>query len=413
MKKIIGALAIYATLALLAAPAFANVIELNTQTQKATPAATPAAAPAAAAPAQGPCTDDAKAAWYADFTKYRTTDAAKAYDAAKKYLAACPTEEGQIPAYLKKWVAAYDKEARKLKLTPMLYGEKKYPEALSLAKEILTEEPDNLRVIVDLGYGSYLAAATLKQDSYNADALTYMRKAIQMIEAGKAPDPWTPFKGKDDTLAYLYNSVGRITLKTDPGEALKSLIKAVSFETDLKKDPWSYFFIAAAYETGPYVKLSADYKKRFEGQNESPESKLALANVTQVIERMVDAYARAVSLAGSDAKYATNKKDWLESLTTWYKYLHNQSDVGLNDLIAGVLAKPLPPEPTPLTTLPESPATTTTPSNGSTSSAGSTTGASTQPAPSSFTTTPKTTTPAATTTKAPEKPKTRNNHNRH
>lgn len=407
MKKIIGALAIYATLVLLAAPAFANVIELNTQTQTA-------------APAQGPCTDDAKAAWYADFTKYRTTDAAKAYDAAKKYLAACPTEEGQIPTYLKKWVAAYDKEARKLKLTPMLYGEKKYPEALSLAKEILVEEPENLRVIVDLGYGSYLAAATLKQDSYNADALTYIRKAIQMIEAGKAPDPWTPFKGKDDTLAYLYNSLGRITLKTDPGEAIKSLIKAVNFDTDLKKDPWSYFFIAAAYETGPYVKLSADYKKRFEGQNESPESKLALANVTQVIERMVDAYARAVSLAGNDAKYATNKKDWLESLTTWYKYLHNQSDVGLNDLIAGVLAKPLPPEPTPLTTLPDSPATTTTPSTGSTSSAGSgsTSGAST-PAPgasSSFTATPKTTTPAATTTtttKAPVKPKTRNNHNRH
>lgn len=50
--------------------------------------------------AQGRCTDDSKAAWYADFTKFRTTDATKAHDAAKKYLTACPTEEGQIPAYL-------------------------------------------------------------------------------------------------------------------------------------------------------------------------------------------------------------------------------------------------------------------------------------------------------------------------
>jgi tetratricopeptide (TPR) repeat protein len=403
MKKTIRILAISASLALL--PAFANVTELKAQTP----------APAAA---QGPCTDEAKAAWYADFTKFRTVDATKAYDAAKKYLTACPTEEGQIPAYLKKWVAAYEKEARKLKLTPLLYGEKKYPEALALGKEILADEPENLRVIIDLGYGSYLAAVTLKNESYNADALTYMRKAIQMIEAGKAPESWAPFKGKDDTLAYLYNSLGRITLKTNPAEALASLIKSAQFDTELKKDPWTYFFIAAAYETGPYVTLSADYKTRFEGKDESPESKLALANVQQVIDRMVDAYARAVALAGNDAKYQASKKEWLESLTSWYKYRHNQSDVGLTDLIASVMSQPLPPLPTPITELPAAtPTTSATPATGSTSPAGTapaTNKTTTPAAPATTTTTPKpTATPAADNTKVVPKPKTRNNHRSH
>src|SRR6185436_8111850 len=285
-----------------------------------TPIQTPSPAPAVA---QGACTDESKAAWYADFTKNRTTNAKAAYEAGKKYLTACPTEEGQIPAYLKKWVGAYEKEARKLKLTPLLYGEKKYVEALGIGKEVLADDPENLRVIIDMGYGSYLAAATLKNESYNADALTYIRKAIQMIEAGKAPESWAPFKGKDDTLAYLYNSLGRITLKTNSAEGLTALVKSAQFESDLKKDPWTYFFIGAAYESGPYAKLSEDYKTRFEKKDESPESKLALANVQQVIDRMIDAYARAVALAGTDEKYKANKPGWLESLTTWYKYRHN------------------------------------------------------------------------------------------
>ena len=414
MKKTMRVLAIYATLGLL--PVFTNVIELKAQTATPSPAA------------QGQCTDETKAAWYADFIKYRTTEPPKAYEPAKKYLAACPTEEGQIPNYLKKWVIAYEKEARKLKLTPLLYGDKKYPEALALGKEILADEPENLRVSIDLGYGSYWAAVTLKNESYNADGLTYIRKAIQMIEAGKTPEAWTPFKGKDDTLAYLYNYLGRITLKTNPPGALRSLIKAAQYETELKKDPWIYFFIANAYETGPYVTLSADYKAKFEGKDETPESKLALANIQQVIDRMVDAYARAVALAGTDPKYQANKKEWLESLTTWYKYRHNQSDVGLTDLLASVVTKPLPPEPTPITTLPATaPTTSSTPATGSTTTAGSTVApgtvvppatnktTTTAPAATGATTTPpkKTTTTTQTASTKPAAKPTRNNHRRH
>src|SRR5258705_9402976 len=118
----------------------------------------------------------------------------------------------------------------------------------------------------------------------------------------------------------------------------------------------TYAYIAGTYEAGPYEKQSDDYKKLYEGKDETPESKLALANINQVIDRMIDAYARAVALAGSEAQYQAGKTEWMEGLTTWYKYRHNQSDAGLNEMIAGVLTKPLPPEPTPLTSLPASPA---------------------------------------------------------
>ena len=344
------------------------------------------------APAQaGGCTEEAKIATYTEFTTNRQSDPAKAYQAAKKYLG-CSQGADQYTEYLNKWVAAYEKEVQKLQMGAMLYNDKKYAEALTLGKEIIATEPENLRVIIDLGYGSYLAAATLKNESFNADALNYARRAIQLIESGKTPAKWEPFKGRDDTLAYLYDVVGRLSIKDNPESALSSFVKKAQFETDLKKDPWTYYFIAAAYENGPYAKLSADYKSKFEGKDETPESKLALENINQVIDRMIDAYARSVALAGTDAKYQTPKKEWMDGLSTWYKYRHNQSDAGLNELIAAVLNKPLPPLPTPITTLPAA-TPSATPATGANSSAGngtstaSTTGAA--PKPATTTTTPK------------------------
>ena len=408
MKKIISLLAIYASLAVMAATVLTNNTQANAQT------------PAPAAAAQGQCTDENKGAWYADFTKFRIPDPAKAYDAARKYLAACPKEEGPIPAYLKKWSAQYEKDDRRQKFQPLLYNDKKYTEALTIGKEILAEDPNNLRTLIDMGWGSYLAAVALKNESLNNDAVMYSKKAIQLLEANKAPESWAPFKSKEETLAYLYNVVGRQAVKTNPTEALNALIKSVQMETDLKKDPWNYYFIGVSYETGPYASLSAAYKAKYPGKDETPESKLALENVNQVVDRMIDAYARAVALAGTDAKYQAQKKDWLDAASTWYKYRHNQSDTGLNEMIASVLSKPLPPLPTPITTLPATTPAATTPTSGNPGAAGANTSsgaavlpAGTKPAGSAVPPVTPPTTKTTTTAAATTKPKPRNNHRRH
>jgi len=417
MKKIIRGLAIYATLGLMAP--FAQVIELKAQTPTPSPAAT-----------QGQCTDESKAAWYADFTKYRTTDAAKAYDAAKKWLAACPAEEGAIPTYLKKWVNSYDKEDRKLKLTDLFARQGKYAEAIPLAKQVLASEPDNVTPLIAIGYGGYVLAARTKNTSGNAEALEYSKKAIQAIESGKAPESWTPFKSKDDALGYLYYAVGYLQQTTNPKESLSDFIKAAQFDGDIKKGSPTYAIIANAYET-EYAKQSDEYQKNFKDKPETPESKLAAENINQIVDRIIDALARAVAVAGTDANAQAAKAQWLARLTELYKFRHSNSDAGLTEMIASVMSKPLPPVPTPLTTLPATtPATTTAPATGSNTGSTSTSGAAVPPATNkttvpaaspALTATPKgtttATTPAATSTttstKAPIKPKTRNNHRRH
>jgi hypothetical protein len=403
MKKIIGVLAIYASLGLLAAPVFANGFELGEEAQTATPA-------------QGQCSAENKLAWYTEFRQLFKTDQPKAYELAKKYLA-CPGEasEEQISTYLKNFVAIIDKANRTPQVAQLVYDKKDYAKAFELGKQVLADEPDNVRVLVDLSYAGYLAASS-KVDTFNADTLNYAKKAIQLIQSGKAPDNWAPYSGKDEALAYLNNTIGILTIQKNPSEALPYLLKAAQLEGKLKKQPITYGYIGDAYQSGPYDKLSAEYKAKFEGKDETPESKLALENINQVIDRMIDAYARAVALAGNDAANQASKKAWLETLTTWYKYRHNQSDAGLNDMIASVLSKPLPPEPTPITALPTAATTTTTtPASGGTTSSGSPStaaGASGTPATSTPKPTP-TPNPSPTPTPTPTKPKPKNNHRRH
>ena len=413
MKKTIRVFAIYASLALL--PAFANVIELKAQTP-------------APSPTQGQCTPENKLAWYTEFRKLFKTEQAKAYDLAQKYLA-CPAEPGEesIRTYLKNtFVAVIDKARRTPKVTELVYDKKDYAKAFELGKQVLADEPDNVKVLMDLAYAGYLAASS-KVDTFNADALVYAKKAIQLIQSGGVPENWAPYSNKDEALSYLNNTIGVLTIQKNPSEALPYLLKAAQLEGKLKKQPITYGYIGDAYQSGPYDKLSAEYKI-YQGKDETPESKLALENINQVVDRMIDAYARAVALSGTEPANQASKKAWMDTLTTWYKYRHNQSDVGLTDLIAGVMSKPLPPEPTPLTTLPAAaPTTSTTPASGSLTTAGSTAApgtpvppatnkTTTTPAvPSAITTTPKTTTTTVQTasTKPVAKRKTRNNHRRH
>ena len=66
-----------------------------------------------------------------------------------------------------------------------------------------------------------------------------------------------------------------------------------------------------------------------------------LERVNAIANRAIDAMARAVALATKPDQKEVKAK-WLAQLTDIYKDFHNNSDAGLNDLIASVLSKPMP-----------------------------------------------------------------------
>jgi hypothetical protein len=377
MKNLKTFLMIGATVALLALPVAAtNLITVSDNS------------------VQDDCVQEKKDANYAEFLKIYKTDQAKAFDLAKKYLA-CPaagevTEAQQkIIDFLKKWSTAYEEGMLKVTFTDELYNKK------------------NVKVLVDMGANGFVLLP-VKNAQLNAESLDYARRALQALESGKTVDDWGPLVNKDNAVAYLNFTIGAQSLEKDPGTALKHLLKSAQLESPLKKSPFTYAYIAGAYETGAYAKQSEAYKATYGGKDETPESKLALANINQIVDRMIDAYARAVALAGTEAQYATVKAQSLESLTTWWKYRNNNTDAGMNEFIASVTTKPLPPEPSPITVLPAStpaatPAATGTPTTGN-GTASTTAPGGTQPAskaPTGTTQPASKTTPAAST---PAKP---------
>ena len=287
--------------------------------------------------------DPVKIEIYKRFVDNRVPNPVAAYQAARDYVTKYNKDKDQYTDYLNKWMAAYERDERKRNL-PIYINEKKFTEAYSTGAKILADEPGYLRAQIDLGYAGYLAASA-KNEQFNATALDYARTAIQAIEAGKAPSEWAPFKGKDDTLAYLHYAVGYLTLKTAPDQAIDSLLKAAQYDSDIKKTPSTYYFLAVAYESGPYKTLSAAYQKEFADKPETPASKAALEKLNVVMDRIIDAYARAIAAAGTDAKTQQSRTEWLAQMTNYYKFRHGGSDAGLTEFIAAALQKPLPPKP--------------------------------------------------------------------
>ncbi len=314
------------------------------------------------------CNDENKAAWYDTFLKNYKGEPPQqkiAYDAAKLYLTSCPADPAdKIADFMKnKFVIPYEAMTAGVTVKKQFddaFKQKKYADQIKLGKEIVATEPDNSAVYIIMG------VAGLGDESLLNDSAQSAKKAIELVEAGK---PFVPYDSKDKALAALNYVIARSYLKSAPADAIPYLLKAAKYESDLKKNPQLYLDLAAAYNDGPRAKLTEEYKSKVgPNQTETPESKLALANLNQVLDRQIDAWARAAALAD-----AANKSAIMGDLTDLYKY-RNKSEAGLNELVASVLSKPIPEIPTPLTSLPVTTPSSTPATGGSTTNGSAQTG---------------------------------------
>ena len=291
------------------------------------------------------CNDENKAAWYDTFLKNYKGEPPQqkiAYDAAKLYLTSCPEDPNdKIADFMKnKFVIPYEKLTTSNSVKKQFedaYTNKKYADQLRLGKEIISTEPDNSSVYIIMGL------AGTGDPSLLAESSQFAKKAIELIETGK---PFAPYDSKDKALAAMNYTVAEANLKTNPADAIPFFLKAAKYDSDLKKSYQLYYDLATAYEKGPGAVLTEKYRP-FVGKDETDESKLVKANLNQIVDRQIDALARAAALATD----ANTKKAIMDDLTALYKY-RNNSDAGLNELVAGILNKPLPEIPTPLTSLP-------------------------------------------------------------
>lgn len=376
MKKLIRFLVFTALVATFALPTLAQTTPANTT---------------AAATTQDD--QEAKTNLYNKFRDNLKTNPPVAYEAGKEYLAKYEAADGpsdQYVAYIKKWVTSYDKIARRNLIIQQL-NEKKYTEAFQGAKPVLAESPDDLGLLFELSKAA-LPAVAGGNTALSADAADFTRRTLQMIQAGKPFEKDKPIPNKEELIGGLSYTLGFLLRESQPAEAVPYLLTAASAPGVSQKDPYTYSFLAASYEQSEYTKLRNDYEAncKTEEQLKGAQCTELTAKVNNVLDRMIDALARAVSYSKSStdaARFDQARTAWMEQLTALYKYRNNGADTGLNEFIAGITAKPLPrpgqattPPTTPSSstttpqTQPNSTTTTTQPANGGTTS-------STQPKP--------------------------------
>ncbi|MDT7543541.1 MAG: hypothetical protein QOE33_3445 [Acidobacteriota bacterium] len=261
-----------------------------------------------------------------------------AYEAGRDYLTKFPGDE--YASYVARWVEAYVRAARRLELA-RLFKQQDFAGLFRTGKVILADEPDDLKTINHLAYAGYLAAGK-GNDSFSADALGYARRAIGMIESGAKPVDWQPFVDQPDALAYLNFVVGELTFKEDPATSASIYLKALTYDSTLRRAPVIYSRLAAAHVISRYDPLSKDYEARYSGKDPTDESRAALEKIRLVVDQIIDAYARAVALSAADPKYAEAKRRWMDELTRFYKFRHDDSTEGLDALISSIASKPLP-----------------------------------------------------------------------
>src|SRR5580765_965172 len=190
--------------------------------------------------------DEFKVTTYKKFVDNREPYPAVAYQAAKAYMAKYNKEDDQYTRYLRTWISAYEEDVRTMRVAAekadreqQLLGsftQKDFAKAYGMAKQVLADNPENLKVLIALGYEGVLASEA-RNENFNADAATYGRKAIQLIESGKAPDSWEPFKNREDVLGSLYYAQGFYALKPRPETAVADFIKTAQINSDRKNAP--------------------------------------------------------------------------------------------------------------------------------------------------------------------------------
>jgi len=202
-------------------------------------------------------------------------------------------------------------------------------DAFRLAAELLAKNPDDLYVLVQM---TRLGADEVrKRNREHADvALQYGLKAIALIEAtpktSRRADDISTGVTMDTDLAELYQQLAILYLGGgNTSEAKGRLTKA----TELRPTDPSNFALLGRVIHADYVKQMEAYEALPEG----PQKQETLKRLDGLLDTIIDAYARAAALATGRPEYQQLMQQVIPDLTNYYKYRHNQSTQGLQELI--------------------------------------------------------------------------------
>ncbi len=211
---------------------------------------------------------------------------------------------------------------------------KRNDEAFALGATILGKDPEELRTLVRLAYYGTEEAKTGNAKNVQ-QTQQYALKAIEIIEADRKPasmneEAWTSHKA---ALPQLYQQTGILSMMMgDPKEAKVKLSKAIALNPS---EPSSHAIMAYMINN-EYLDQATKYKEMPEGKEKAE----LLPKLEAMIDSIIESYARTVALATGKPEYQGLLQQVMPDLTNYYKYRHNQSVEGLQELIDKYKTKP-------------------------------------------------------------------------
>ena len=210
-------------------------------------------------------------------------------------------------------------------------------QAFTKGADFLSRHPESLRVLVTL-----LSVGTEQAKKQNAkfidQSIRYGSQAIALAEANKKPAnfddaSWQQFKTV--TVPSMYQSLGLLyMLKGARAEAQAQYTKASQIAPS---DPFNFVMIAAL--------LNDEYQaaaKAYQAMAAGAPRDAQLKKVEALLDTVIDAYARAIALSEGSAQLAQVRQQYLQDLENYYKYRHNNSTTGMQQLIDKYKPAPKP-----------------------------------------------------------------------
>lgn len=207
-------------------------------------------------------------------------------------------------------------------------------DVFKIGAEILTKNPDDVHAHVQMTFSA--ANEVKKQNAkFVQQGLQSGLKAIELIEADKKPAKmdsanWTSHKA---LRPQIYQQVA--VLNFVAGNVAEARVKATKATEVGPTDPTSFALLGMVIN-GDYLKLATSYKT----MPEDKDKEATLKKLEGLMDDIIDAYAHAVALSVGKPEHQALMQQLTVDLTSYYKYRHNQSTDGLQQLIDKYKPKP-------------------------------------------------------------------------
>lgn len=242
------------------------------------------------------------------------------------------TDAAQKISLAQEYQKIFTEQSEQQLIIPILIGgyidAKRSDDAFLTGAGFLAQNPDELHLLVGLmSLGT--DQAKVGNTKFIEPSLKYGAHAAELMEANKKPAGmdeagWTQFKAS--VLPGVYRSLGILNLVK--GDLVQAKARALKASEVAPSDPYNYLLLAGVLED-EYQEAAKRYKDLPNGKAKDDELKTTLA----ALDSVIDADAHLIALSEGIAALQPARQQVMQGMEAYYKYRHNNSTAGMQQLI--------------------------------------------------------------------------------